>query len=186
MHNLNPISPLGNTKPLSEEFGLYTLSEITSYSLASFTLRKGTEGAARKIIEQFLQGSLPDIMSSNFGKISSFWIGPSQWLIEAPVETHEDLAGELTEISNGKASVTEQTDAWCRFDLNGQELASPLALLCNVDVPAFKGGEITRCQMDHMGCFLICRDLTNVTILGPRSAANSLHHAIVTALKAVI
>ena len=54
------------------------------------------------------------------------------------METHEDLAGELTEISNGKASVTEQTDAWCRFDLNGQELASPLALLCNVDVPLSK------------------------------------------------
>ena len=47
VHNLNPISPLGNTKPLSEEFGSYTLSEITSYSLASFTLRKGTEGDAR-------------------------------------------------------------------------------------------------------------------------------------------
>ena len=102
------------------------------------------------------------------------------------METHEDLAGDLTEIANGTASVTEQTDAWCRFDLKGQELASPLALLCNVDVPSFKGGEVTRCQMDHMGCFLICRDLTNVTILGPRSAANSLHHAIVTALKAVI
>ena len=85
MHNLNPISPLGNTKPFSEEFGSYTLSEITSYSLASFTLRKGTEGDARKIIEQFIQGSLPDIMTSNFGKISSFWIGPSQWLIEAPM-----------------------------------------------------------------------------------------------------
>ena len=98
MHNLNPISPLGNTKPLSKEFGLYTLSEITSYSLASFTLRKGTEGDARKIIEQFIQGSLPDIMTSNFGKISSFWIGPSQWLIEAPMETHEDLALSLIHI----------------------------------------------------------------------------------------
>ena len=105
--------------------------------MASFTLRKGTEGDARKIIEQFIQGSLPDIMTSNFGKISSFWIGPSQWLIEAPMETHEDLAGELTEISNGKASVTEQTDAWCRFDLKAG-IGITTRSLCNVDVPLSK------------------------------------------------
>jgi len=36
-----------------------------------------------------------------------------------------------------------------------------------------------------MGCFLICRDLTNISILGPRSAAESLYHAITAALGAV-
>jgi sarcosine oxidase subunit gamma len=107
-------------------------------------------------------------------------------LIEAPVDMYEDLAGELTKISNSTASITEQTDAWCRFDLIGSNLAEPLSLLCNVDVPSFKGGEVTRCQMDHMGCFLICRDLTNITILGPRSAAGSLYHAVTAALDAVV
>ena len=186
VHNLNPMSPLGNRELISKEVGPYTVSEVTAYSLASYSLRKGSENDAKKKLEQFIGSSLPDVMNSNFGDISSFWIGPSQWLIEAPIEIHEDLARELSEVSLGKASITEQTDAWCRFDLKGSELAKPLSLLCNVDVPSFKGGEVTRCQMDHLGCFLICRDIKNITILGPRSAAESLYHAIITALKAVV
>ena len=186
VHNLNPMSPLGNRELISKEVGPYTVSEVTAYSLASYSLRKGSENDAKKKLEQFIGSSLPDVMNSNFGDISSFWIGPSQWLIEAPIEIHEDLARELSEVSVGKASITEQTDAWCRFDLKGSELAKPLSLLCNVDVPSFKGGEVTRCQMDHLGCFLICRDIKNITILGPRSAAESLYHAIITALKAVV
>ena len=186
MHSLNPISPLGNTELIIKEVGPYTISEVTAYALASYSLRKGSENDAKEKLEQFIGSSLPDVMNSNFGDISSFWIGPSQWLIEAPIEIHEDLASELSEVSMGKASVTEQTDAWCRFDLKGSELGTPLSLLCNVDVPSFKGGEVTRCQMDHLGCFLICRDIKNITILGPRSAAESLYHAIIAALKAAV
>ena len=186
MHNLNPMSPLGSRELISKEVGPYTVSEVTAYSLASYSLRKGSENDAKKKLEQFIGSSLPDVMNSNFGDISSFWIGPSQWLIEAPIEIHEDLARELSEVSLGKASITEQTDAWCRLDLKGSELAKPLSLLCNVDAPSFKGGEVTRCQMDHLGCFLICRDIKNITILGPRSGAESLYHAIITALKAVV
>ena len=186
MHSLNPISPLGNMELENMEVGPYTISEVTDYALASCSLRKGNENDAKKKLEQFTGSSLPDVMNSSFGEISSFWIGPSQWLIEAPIEIHEDFASELSEISMGKASITEQTDAWCRFDLKGSELAKPLSLLCNVDVPSFKGGEVTRCQMDHLGCFLICRDLKNITILGPRSAAESLYHAIIAAFKAVV
>jgi len=186
VHNLNPISPLGNRDPISKEVGSYTISEVTAYSLASYSLRKGSEDYAKKKLEQFINSPLPDVMNSKFGEISSFWIGPSQWLIEALVEIHDDLASELSEISMGKASVTEQTDAWCRFDLKGSDLATPLSLLCNVDVPSFKGGEVTRCQMDHLGCFLICRDIKNITILGPRSAAESLYHAIIAALTTVV
>jgi len=185
VHRLNPISPLLSKKPIRKEFGPYSIEEVTSNALASYSLRKGTERDAKKNVEQFMAGPLPDAMSSKFGKISSFWIGPSQWMIEASIDTYEDLAGELTQISAGTASVTEQTDAWCRFDLMGDNLADPLSLLCNVDVPSFEGGEVTRCQMDHMGCFLICRDLTNISILGPRSAAESLYHAITAALGAV-
>ena len=185
MHRLHSISPLWSKKPIRKEFGPYTIEEVNSNALASYSFRKGTERDAKKNVEQFMAGPLPDSMSSKFGKISSFWIGPSQWLIEAPIDIYEDLASELTQISAGTASVTEQTDAWCRFDLMGANLAEPLSLLCNVDVPSFKGGEVTRCQMDHMGCFLICRDLTNISILSPRSAAESLYHAIIAALGAV-
>ena len=185
MHRLHSISPLWSKKPIRKEFGPYTIEEVNSNALASYSFRKGTERDAKKNVEQFMAGPLPDSMSSKFGKISSFWIGPSQWLIEAPIDIYEDLASELTQISAGTASVTEQTDAWCRFALMGANLAAPLSLLCNVDVPSFKGGEVTRCQMDHMGCFLICRDLTNISILSPRSAAESLYHAIIAALGAV-
>ena len=78
MHNLNPISPLGNRELISKVVGPYTISEVTAYSLASYSLRKGSENDAKKKVEQFIGSSLPDVMNSNFGDISSFWIGHHQ------------------------------------------------------------------------------------------------------------
>lgn len=82
MHNLSPISPLGNRELISKVVGPYTISEVTAYSLASYSLRKGSQNDAKKKLEQFIGSSLPDVMGSNFEKISSFWIGPSQWLLK--------------------------------------------------------------------------------------------------------
>jgi len=185
VHKLHEITALGKSEAISLEIGPFSLKEVTNTVIASYSFRKGSEKLAKKNIEKFVDDRLADIMSCNFGNISSFWVGPEQWFIEAKSTDQPDLAQELNKISKGTASVTEQTDAWCRFDLSGDYLEKPFSLLCNVDVPSFTGTEITRCQIDHLGCFLICRDLKYFTVLGPRSAAGSLHHAIVNSLKAV-
>ena len=64
MHRLHSISPLWSKKPIRKEFGPYTIEEVNSNALASYSFRKGTERDAKKNVEQFMEGSLPDIMLS--------------------------------------------------------------------------------------------------------------------------
>ena len=116
---------------------------------------------------------------------SAFWMGPDQWMVEAPLATHEDLSRQIAAQANGAASVTEQTDAWCRFDLKGERLADVFERLCAADLRRFTGGEAVRTTIEHLGCFLICRSHGLVSVIGPRSSAESLHHALLTALKVV-
>ena len=61
MHRLHSISPLGTKKPIKKKFGPYTIEEVNSNALASYSFRKGTERDAKKNVEQFMEGSLPDL-----------------------------------------------------------------------------------------------------------------------------
>jgi sarcosine oxidase subunit gamma len=99
------------------------------------------------------------------------------WLVEAPHETHEDIVAHLKPHLGDAASLTEQTDAWVRLDLTGP-LQPLLERLCNLDLARFPPGSATRTVIEHLGVYAIRRSEDRMTLLGPRSSAASLHHAI--------
>ena len=70
MHRLHSISPLWSKKPIRKEFGSYTIEEVNSNALASYSFRKGTERDAKKNVEQCIEESLPDVISCKFRKVS--------------------------------------------------------------------------------------------------------------------
>lgn len=108
-------------------------------------------------------------------------------MIEAPHDTHEDLPGQMKSAFGDAASVTEQTDGWVRFDLQGPRCCDALERLCNVNTRTMPSAHVTRTLLEHLGCFLICRThQTHFSIFGPRSSAGSLHHALLIAAKSVI
>ncbi|MFP7674854.1 sarcosine oxidase subunit gamma [Marivita sp. S0852] len=184
MHDLRPITPLGGTEPRQDIVGPVTVTEVTSVALASVAARLGREDATRSGLAKVLNVAAPDTSRCDGGDtFSAFWTGPDQWMIEAPIETHEDLAKHVLKTLGSDASVTEQTDAWCRFDLKGRDLASVLERLCPANVRAWTGGEVQRSSIDHLGCFVIFRDTETISIIGPRSSAGSLHHALLTACR---
>jgi len=185
VHDLEPITPLGNAEPLTETHGPVTLTEVTDKALASVAARSGREEETASILSEVLGDAPPAPARLAGGTPGAFWMGPDQWMVEAPLDTHEDLAAQLVDRSGGAMSVTEQTDAWCRFDLTGDGLADVMERLCAADVRAFTGGEAVRTAIDHLGCFVLCRTPGHVSILGPRSAAGSLHHAVMTATRSV-
>ena len=186
MHSLETITPLVGKLPVIDTVGSITLAEIVDTALASVAARMGREAATATLIKQLIGATAPAPLMSGGKKLTAFWMGPDQWMIEAPYATHHDLADQIITKARGKASVTEQSDGWCRFDLTGERLADVFALLCNVDYPTFTGGEAMRTQIEHLGCFLICRTPDHASVIGPRSAAGSLHHALLTAIKAAI
>lgn len=183
MHDLEQITPLGATEARVDTHGPVTLTEVTDRALASVAARLGREDVTVAILTDLLGTMPPDPARLAGETLTAFWTGPDQWMIEAPLATHEDLSEQLAARSGGAMSVTEQTDAWCRFDLSGEGLPDVFERLCAADTGAFAGGEAQRTAIDHLGCFLICRAPEHISVLGPRSAAGSLHHALLTAMR---
>lgn len=113
-------------------------------------------------------------------------MGPDQWMIETRFDNDNDPAREISEKAKGIASITDQSEAWCRFDLTGDRLVDVFERICNADLRRFEGGEAVRTAIEHLGCFLICRSPQHVSVLGPRSSAGSLHHAMLTAMRSAL
>jgi len=187
MHSLTANSALGGTTPRVDTVAGTTLSENNGLALASVHARIGQETACRQHLRDLL-GTVPAV-----GKVclrdpeAGFWTGPNQWIIGAPYESHEDLADQLKIRFANTASITEQSDAWCCFDLRGDGMESVMELLCNVDIRRMQTGDATRTNIHHLGCYVIRRDPSDwVRILGPRASAISLHHAIITAMGAAL
>lgn len=186
MHDLTPITALGATAPRVDTHGGVTCTEVPEVALASFTARLGAQDTARTALSDVLGSDAPDVGLSSQGTVAALWTGPDQWLVMAPYNTHADLAQTLVDAATGNASVTDQTDAWVRFDLDGAGVLAVLELLCAADTRAMEPGAVTRSAIHHLGCLVHRRNTDGFSVFGPRASATSLHHAIVTALHAAL
>ena len=71
-------------------------------------------------------------------------------MLEAPYHSHEMLFEQVIVEVKGKASVTEQSDGWCRFDMRGIGLASVMELLCPINMTKIQN---RRCDTDQHRSF---------------------------------
>ncbi|WP_417523246.1 sarcosine oxidase subunit gamma [Marinovum sp.] len=181
------LTALGATKPQVDDFDGLRISERPDWALASLAARLGREGDLAAAARGFLGSDLPGVgRCVETPPFHVFWTGPEQWMIEAPHDSHEDLAAQLKAAVGDAGSVTEQTDGWVRFDLEGAACHDVLERLCNADTREMAAGSATRSRIEHLGCFLVHRGTGHFSILGPRSSARSLHHALVMAARSVI
>lgn len=175
---LKSMTALGSCTPKTLEIGDYRIVERFDVALASLATRRGREkdvAKAAKAAKLDLPAPSQSGTSSAYG---SFWLSSQQWMIEAPFATHEDIASHLKGIFAEAASITEQTDAWVRFDVTAGDLQPLFERLCNVDLPKADIGFATRTVIEHIGCYLIKRGANHVTLYGPRSMAESLLHGL--------
>ena len=166
---LKPITALGHDAPEVDTVGPWTITERADIALASLALRRGRLGDVQTSAAAAGVPLPPAGASASAAVYSAFWMTPEMWMVEAPYASHEDIRAHLLPAFGDAASITEQTDAWVRFDL--------------AKAPA---GAATRTVMEHLGCYLIKRSDTLVTIYGPRSSAQSLHHALIVAAQSVL
>ena len=183
MSKLLAVSPLGFTTPHTETVGAYSISEVTDRAMASVTARKDCGAAVKTILKKILQQPAPEVGGYCTGEIEAFWTGQSQWMLAADFDTHDDIVDSFTGTFKGKASLTEQTDGWCRFAITGPDLDRLCSLLCNIDMRQLTAGKASRTSIEHIGCFVLRAADDNIHIIGPRSSAASLHHAICAAAK---
>jgi len=183
---LHQLTALGAQTPRTVDIGPLRISERCDVALASLAIRRGQEAAFRHAAAAL---GVPLPAPSRFEPgtpLSAFWVAPEMWFVEAPFESFEDIVGHLKPAFGAAASITEQTDAWVRFDLSAPDLTALMERLCTVDFPVVPTGYASRTVIEHLGCYLVKRGNTEVTLYGPRSAAKSLLHAVETAAGSVI
>lgn len=187
MHDLTPITGLGGSAPRVDSHGGVTLTENPGLALASVAARRGHEDACRAHLRAVI-GDVPGPGRTQLhDPEAGFWMEPNQWMVGAPFATHEDLAAQLKARFGDSASITEQTDAWACFDLRGDGVEAVMELLCNIDMRAMVTGDAQRTSIHHLSSFVLRRDPSDwLRILGPRASAGSLHHALITAMKAAL
>ncbi|MER8409544.1 sarcosine oxidase subunit gamma [Mesorhizobium sp. M1307] len=179
--NLRPLKALGAEKPRSASFAALEIRENVDLALASLALRRET--VEPKPFGLNLPGPGGWVAGQ---KVAVFWTGPDQWMIEAEGRAEEDFAADLKEAARG-CSVTEQTGGWVAVEIMSVAGTDPiealLAKLINIDLSGFGPGRATRTVLEHMTCFVIRRSEAHVAVLGARSFAASLWHALEIAAK---
>lgn len=174
MTDLQPLCALGQPAPQTRRIGTLALSEEVGLALASLALRRGT---AMPDLGLPLPG--PGRWVAGTG-LAAFWAGPDQWMIEGPGQADTDFAAR---IARPGCSVIEQTDGFAAFEIAGpaDRLVPLLEKLVNVDSARFAPGSATRTGFHHLSVFVIRRAPDRLALLGPRSAAGTLWHALVRA-----
>ncbi len=187
MHNLKAITALGGTEAQIDTIGTVTISECPDWSLSSVSARLGSEKTTNTAFKKALGIGFPKpMLSENKSGVTAFWTGANQCFVEAPYATHETLATTLATALKAKASVTEQSDGWVRFDVDGADCFAILERSCAADTPMMPIGGVTRVILEHLGCFVLRRSDHHFSVYGPRSSAGSLHHALVAAARSVL
>jgi sarcosine oxidase, subunit gamma len=179
------MTPLGQGAEQAVSVGPVTIAEVTDTALASVAMRMG-QGKAFAAAARSLGIPLPAPGRHEPGSpFATFWLGPEQWMVEAQVATHEDIVAALRPAFGASAAITEQTDAWARLDMTAPDLPKLFERLCAYDLRTNGPGSATRTMIEHLGCYVIPRTGTQVSVIGPRSSAASLLHAIETAARSV-
>jgi sarcosine oxidase, subunit gamma len=177
------LTALGAAAPRMVEIAAFRIAERDDVALASLAMRRGRD----KDFVKAAKGAkvpLPEPSLAVEGvPFGAFWMTQEMWMVEADYASHADIVAALKPAFGDAASITEQTDAWVRFDVSG-DLEPLLARLCNVDFGRAAVGFATRTVMEHTGVYVIRREAC-VTIYGPRSSAGSLLHAVEVAAKSV-
>lgn len=176
MASLTQTTALGGTIPFDETIGGNRIREVSDAAMASLAMLKG-QGAAFKKAAASRLGELPAPgHAGGANHASTIWMGPDQYLVEG-ID-----AATLAATFGASAAITDQSDAWVRFDVTGGDVVAMLERLSGADTRRMQAGSATRTAIHHMHCVIVCRaGGTDFTILGPRSSAASLHHALVAA-----
>ncbi len=183
---LHTLTALGHKTPQLVEIGPYRIVERFDVALASIATRKGREADVAKAAVA-AKIPLPDPARwVGAEPWSAFWVAPAMWFVEAPFATHEDILSHLKHAFGDAASISEQTDAWVRYDLSGQALPTLLERLSNVDLVQVPDGFATRTLIEHLGCYLIKKSGTEISLYGGRSSAINLLHALEIAARSVL
>ncbi|MEQ6249999.1 sarcosine oxidase subunit gamma [Sulfitobacter sp. HNIBRBA3233] len=195
MADLIPLNALGGDTPRSTSHRDMRLVEVPDLAFASVAARRGREDACEAKLAGWLGTDAPAVAQyTGDDTRAAFWTGAAQWIVATPYSAGEDLAATVKDAVGATGSVTEQTDGWTAIDLKGPHVVAVMELCCRLDrrylrdlpaQPATGPVSAQRTSIHHIGCFVICLSPEHLRLIGPRSMAQSLFHAVETEMRAI-
>ncbi|NVK35187.1 MAG: hypothetical protein HWE23_11950 [Rhodobacteraceae bacterium] len=184
-YRLSAVAALSPPNREPKPVGSFQLTELTEVSIASVASRNTFTEECGQSFAQFIGVDIPAIGQFVRGAVhSAFWSAPGQWFVLSSHNTNEELAGDLKDAIGSGVSVSEQNDAWTCFELTGSGLNSVFERLAGFDVHSFSTGDVVRTTIEHMGCFVLCLETSNLfQLLVARSYARAMSHAVLQAFQ---
>lgn len=155
------------------ELSIRLLENTPRLSLAPF---RGEEVRVQNYLEQIGLG-LPQPTEVRLGSCLILALGQGQWMLQGELPSLGELEGVL--------ALSDQSDAWCGFNLQGSRVCAMLERLVAPAPHTYATGRAVRTQIEHIGCWVIGLAEDEWQILGPRSSAQSLFEALEHAAEAV-
>lgn len=180
MAELAPKTALRGNQARVDRIGTLEIRETPDLSIAWVARRHGGDLSGT---EAFLGARLP--APGEVGASAHRWavtVASAQWLIVGPYDP--DFADALKAAAGSGVSVCDQSDGWAVFEIRGAATDPLLERLCDLDPLALAPGCSAPTAIEHLRC-VVARRAEGLTILGPRSSAGSLHHAVLIAAQAV-
>ena len=180
---LKPLNALGGKDLERSSFNGIEITEKHLNSLASIgcsgPLLKNFSKKLKSIFDIEVPGPGKSIASQ---KVRVSWTAQGQWFIESDEVFSQGFDIYLLEKLGKGFAVTDQSDGWVKFSLSGDNILKALEKCIMLDLYKMPGGSFSRCSLEHIGVYLLCeRAKRDFLIYGPRSSANSLHHALIQA-----
>ncbi|MET3950740.1 sarcosine oxidase subunit gamma family protein [Arthrobacter sp. UYEF36] len=134
----SPASPLKAAFEAGSVTGTVELREVPFLTMAGLRVEPGSDAGERL---GTLTGGLPSASGEvrGSGGTAVLWLGPAEFLLVAPAESHESLGGELPRalveaLGDGAGQVVDLSANRTTFELSGPRARAVLEKGCSLDL----------------------------------------------------
>ncbi|WP_284975014.1 sarcosine oxidase subunit gamma family protein [Arthrobacter sp. efr-133-TYG-104] len=140
--------------------GTVTLTEIPYQTMVGIRVGRESDGGARVAS---LTGGLPAACGevTGAGSINALWLGPAEFLVVAPEETHDSLGGSLVAdltaaLGSEPGQVVDLSANRTTYELSGSRARAVLEKTCSLDLHprVFKAGTALATELAHIPVLL--------------------------------
>ncbi|MFJ4227214.1 sarcosine oxidase subunit gamma [Paenarthrobacter nicotinovorans] len=169
--------------------GTVTLTEIPYQTMVGVRVDRTSDAGARVAS---VTGGLPaasgEVVVS--GATSTIWLGPTEFLVVAPEESHDSLGGSLvgdltTALGGDSGQVVDLSANRTTFELSGSHARAVLEKTCSLDLHprVFKAGTALSTELAHIPVVLWKTSDESYRILPRASFADFLGRWILDAMR---
>lgn len=166
----------------SKKHKFVTLNEVTGKALVSIAGPLKNDAKISKALLKIFGLKLPNVGSSatsSDGKTTLLGLQSDQVFMLFNYVGDNAVTLVATKLGNA-GYYTDQSDSWAMIEISGVGALSALERICMIDLhkKTFPVGSVARTTMEHLGTIIFKQGEDKYMVMGARSSANSLLHAL--------